>query len=146
MTHIFCYQTKLFSRDFLVFRFFHNLFCYLFICHLTERSNLQQHVKSIHDGVKHVNLSIMELNTVVSSVTIRQLWKAAFSDMWSLSMMELNIVVSYVNIRQVGKVFHNGVKYSCECCDYIATTKATFKHIFNLSMKEFNIVVSVVTI
>ena len=41
---------------------------------------------------------------------------------------------------------HEGVKYSCECCDYIATTKATFEHICNLSTKEFNIVVSVVTI
>ena len=45
------------------------------------------------------NLSTMELNIVVRIVTIRQLGKLTFSDMWNLCMKELYIVVSIVTIR-----------------------------------------------
>ena len=123
MTHIFCYQSKLFSRNFLVFRFFHNLFCYLFICHLTERSNLQQHVKSIHDGVKHVKFIHygVGLNTVVSSVTIRQLWKATFTN------------TERSNLQQHVKSIYDGVKHSCEFFDYRATTKSSLqRHVMSI--------------
>ena len=56
----------------------------------------------------------MELNIVVSIVTIKQLQKATFKDMWYLSMMELNIVVNIVTIKQ--------------------QQKTAFEHMCNLSM------------
>ena len=78
-------------------------------------------MQSIHNGVKHsceyceykatwtshlnkhVSLFIMELDIVVSIVTIRRLKKVVFADMCSLSIVELNIIVSIVNIKQVQK-------------------------------------------
>ena len=42
---------------------------------------------------------MMELNFVVNIVTIKQLQKATFKDMWNLSMMDLYIVVNIVTIK-----------------------------------------------
>ena len=41
---------------------------------------------------------------------------------------------------------HEGVKYSCECCDYKTTKKATFNAMSSLSMMELKFVVNIVTI
>ena len=49
------------------------------------------------------SLSMMKLNIIVSSVTIRQVAETAFNIMWSLSMRQLNIVLSFVNLKQVQK-------------------------------------------
>ena len=50
----------------------------------------------------------MELNIVVSNVTIRQLRKKTFNNMCNLFTMELNIVVCNVTIRQLrNKDFDN---------------------------------------
>ena len=56
----------------------------------TTKSSLCQHVQSIHDVV-----------IVVSIVTIKQIENLSFINMCNLSMIELNIVLSIVTIKQL---------------------------------------------
>ena len=101
-------------------------------------------MQSVHDGGKHsceycdykettkgklqthMQSSMMELNIIVSIVTINQLEKAACKYLCNLSMIEFNIVMSVVTIKEL--------------------QKASYKNMYNLSMKELNIVVNIVTL
>ena len=66
-------------------------------------------MKSIYEGVKH-------------SCD----YKTTRKSLQNLSMMELNIVVSFVNIRKIHvKSIQDRVKYGCEFCEYKTTSKGS---------------------
>ena len=78
-------------------------------------------MQSVHGGVKHV----------CENCDIKKLQKAAFETMYNLSIMNLNIVVITVTIKgdlqkHVISV-HDEVKHFCEYYDYKAATKGSFQ-------------------
>ena len=88
-----------------------------------DKSNLCQHVESIHDGIIHICEYCDHKATIKGSIC--QHMQSVHNDgKHSCDYKETDKSNLYQHVESI----HDGVIYSCEYCDHKATTKSSLCH------------------